>query len=132
MRKSAPCLSAELAMTDDRRYRDHEIRQIMDLAIRRDEAEVLDLPGSDGLTMSELERVGQEIGLSPARMAQAVAEFEGRGAPLPPGTRLGMPTSVGHAAPLRRAPTDQDSGDSARQGRSWISFRGSRIPCHPG
>jgi hypothetical protein len=99
-------------MSAGRRYQDHEIRRIVDLALRREEAradaEIPELPTSNGLTKSELEEVGKGVGLSPASMARAIVEFEARGETLPVGTRLGMPTSLGHAIPLRRAPTDQE------------------------
>jgi hypothetical protein len=118
-------------MTEDRRYQDDEIRRIMDLALRRDEVEsgsdVLDLPMSEGLTRSEVEQVGQGIGLSPARIAQAIVELEGRGEPLPTGTRLGLPTSVGHVVPLRRAPTDQEWARIVTELRSTFGDRGEAV-----
>ena len=49
-------------MSEERRYRDHEIREILDLAIREDEAQVGSFPAADGLTISELQEVGGEIG----------------------------------------------------------------------
>lgn len=95
-------------MSEDRRYRNDEIREIFELVAHEDEPRVASLPAADGLTASELLEVGREVGLAPERLARAVAEYEGRGQLLTRGTSLGMPTTVGRIVPLRRAPTDQE------------------------
>lgn len=95
-------------MSDERRYEDDEIREILDLAIHQDEHPVRALPGTGGLTLQELQEVGREVGLSATRVAQAVAKFEGRGLSIPRGTTLGMPISVGRAIPLPRDPTERE------------------------
>jgi hypothetical protein len=95
-------------MTEDRRYQDDEIREIMDLAIRQDEVEVPSIPASRGLTVSELQQIGQEVGLSPARVATAVAEFEERGRTFTRSTMWGVPTSVERIARLPRALSDHE------------------------
>lgn len=111
-------------MSDDRRYQNHEIREIFDLAQRDDESQVSSLPAADGLTESELEEVGREVGLAPERLARAIAEYEGRGQLVPRGTSLGMPTSVGLTVPLRRAPTDQEWELLIGELRTTFSARG--------
>jgi hypothetical protein len=95
-------------MSDGRRYRNHEIREILELAERDDEPQLPRIPGADGLTASELEEVGREVGFAPGQVARAVTEYEGRGQPAPRSTTLGMPTGVGRMVSLPRAPTDQE------------------------
>lgn len=95
-------------MSTERRYRDHEVREILDLAIGQDDAHLPSLPAVDGLTVADLEEVGHEVGLAPNRIAQAVASFEGRGESVPRGTTLGLPTSVGRVTPLPRSPSDRE------------------------
>jgi hypothetical protein len=95
-------------MSSERRYQDHEIRQILDLALGHDDDPAQSLPAVDGLTVSELQDVGHEVGLHPDRITQAVAAFEARGNPLPRGTTLGLPTSVGRVVSLPRSPSDRE------------------------
>src|SRR5262245_3178483 len=86
-------------MSNERKYQDHEIRQILDLAIGQEDGPAQSLPTVDGLTLLELQEVGREVGLPPDRISQAVAVFEGRGVSVPRGTTLGLPTSVGRVVP---------------------------------
>lgn len=95
-------------MSKERRYQDHEIRQILDLAIDQEDGPAKSLPAVDGLTLVELREVGREVGLPPDRITQAVAAFEGRGKSVPRGTTAGLPTSVGRVVPLPRSPSDRE------------------------
>jgi hypothetical protein len=95
-------------MSKERRYQNQEIREILELAGRDDVAQPESAPIADGLTASELQAIGREVGLPPERIAQAVAEFEGRGEPAQRDSTLGMPTSVGRAVSLTRAATDSE------------------------
>jgi hypothetical protein len=95
-------------MSDERRYQDHEIREILELAERGDQARVRSLPAAGGLSAAELQEVGREVGMPADVMARAIAQFEGRGQSLPRSTTLGMPTVVGRMVDLPRAPTDQE------------------------
>ena len=95
-------------LSSERRYQDHEVRKIIDLALDQDDAPAPALPASDGLTLAQLQDVGREVGLSPARIAQAVATFEGRGALVPRTRAMGLPTPVRSSVSLPRAPTDHE------------------------
>jgi hypothetical protein len=95
-------------MSNERRYEDHEIRQIFDLAFGQEAGPAQELPAGDGLTLLDLQEVGREVGLPPDRITQAVAVFEGRGEPVPRGTTLGLPTSVGRVVPLPRSPSERE------------------------
>ena len=90
-------------MTQDRRYQDHEVRQILDLAIGQDDAPTPSLPAkTNGLTLQQLQEVGREVGLSTNQITQAVATFEGRGEAVTRTKSLGLPTSVSRIVPLPR------------------------------
>jgi hypothetical protein len=95
-------------MSKERRYQDHEIRQILDLAIGEEDRPTQSLPAVDGLTLLQLQDVGREVGLPPSRITQAVAAFERRGESVPRGTTLGLPTSIGRVVPLPRSPSDRE------------------------
>lgn len=95
-------------MSNERRYQDHEIRQILDLAIDEETGPAQPLPAVDGLTLVELQEVGREVGVLPERITQAVAAFERRGESVPRGTTLGLPTSVGRVVPLPRNPSERE------------------------
>ena len=92
----------------ERRYQDHEIRQILDLAIGEADAPPESLPAVDGLTLRELQEVGREVGLPDDRIRRAVAAFEAHGVSVPRGTTLGLPTSVGSIVTLPRSPSDRE------------------------
>lgn len=95
-------------MTEERKYQDREISKILDLAIRGDEVGARPLPAHDGLTLSELQDVGRDVGLDPESVARAALAFEAHQETLPRGTTLGMPTSVGRIVELPRAVTDHE------------------------
>ena len=95
-------------MSKERRFKDHEIRQILDLAIGQEDGPAQSLPAVDGLTLLELQEVGREVGLLPDRITQAVAAFEGRGESVPRDTTLGLPSAVGRVVPLPRSPSDRE------------------------
>ena len=99
---------AERDVATERRYDDHEVRKILDLAIGQDDAPAPSLPPGDGLTLGQLQEVGREVGLSPSRIAQAAATFEGQTALLPRTRSFGLPTSVGSIVSLPRAPTERE------------------------
>jgi hypothetical protein len=94
-----------------RKYDDHEVRQILDLAMSEaghDDAPARSLPSSDGLTLAQLQEVAAEVGVPAERVAQAAAQLESRGVVVPRRTTLGLPTGVGRVVPLPRAPTDHE------------------------
>jgi hypothetical protein len=95
-------------MSKERRYQDHEIRRILDLAVAQEDGRARSFPAVDGLTLPELQAAGREVGLPPDRISQAVAAFEGRGEFVPRGTTLGLPASIGRVVPLPRSPSDRE------------------------
>jgi hypothetical protein len=96
-----------MTMTE-RRYGDEEVREIFSLAATG-EARDQPLPGeSGGLSLEELQRIGQEAGLEPARVAQAAERLDARGRPAPVQRSLGLPIGVSRVVELPRAPTDRE------------------------
>jgi hypothetical protein len=91
-----------------RRYGDDEVREIFSLATTggtRDHS----LPAeSGGLTLDELQHIGQEAGIEPARVAEAAASLDARGRPSPVRRSLGLPIGVSRVVDLPRAPTDRE------------------------
>lgn len=103
-------------MADERRYQDDEVRRIFESASEvRDEPQpgrdrAVTAPGSTGgLSLTELQDIGREVGLEPGRVASAAAALD-RPAPEPVVRRrlLGLPLSAGRTVDLPRAPTDEE------------------------
>jgi hypothetical protein len=92
----------------ERRYGDEEVREIFSLATTgsmRDQS----LPSeSGGMTLDELQRIGEEAGIEPARVAQAAEKLDARGTPAPVRRSFGFPNGVSRVVHLPRAPTDRE------------------------
>lgn len=91
-----------------RRYGDEEVREILSLATTGDTRDQLLPAESGGLTLDELQRIGQEAGIEPARVAQAAATLDGRGRLSSVRRSFGMPVGVSRLVDLPRAPTDRE------------------------
>jgi hypothetical protein len=92
----------------ERRYGDDEVRKIFSLATAGTPREQT-LPGeSGGLTLDQLQRIGQEAGIEPARVAQAAEMLDARGKPAPVRRSFGLPVGVSRVVALPRAPTDRE------------------------
>ncbi len=92
----------------ERRYGDEEIREIFSLATTGDPRD-RSLPAeSGGLTLDEIQRIGQEAGIEPVRVAQAAEALDARGRPAPMRRSLGMPVGMSRVVPLPRAPSDRE------------------------
>lgn len=91
-----------------RRYGDDEVREIFDLATTGDARDRLPPSDPDGLTLDELQRIGQEAGIEPARVAQAAETLDSRGRPAPVRRSLGLPVGMSRVVDLPRAPTDRE------------------------
>jgi hypothetical protein len=92
----------------ERRYEDEEVREIFSLATTGDTRD-RSLPAeSGGLTLDELQRIGQEAGIEPARVAEAAKTLDARGRPAPVRRAFGLPIGVSRVVDLPRAPTDRE------------------------
>jgi hypothetical protein len=97
-------------MTDERRYTDDEVREILGRATSPDEADRPAVGRSDetGLTLAELQSIGREVGIEPTQIAHAAAALDRAGRRVPRRKLLGMPVGVGLVVDLPRAPTDRE------------------------
>jgi hypothetical protein len=95
-------------MTDERKYRDEEIREIFDLATADETVGQPAVPEDDGLTLKELQEVGLEAGVGPELVAEAALVVDSRQDVLSRRTSLGLPISLGRVIELPRAVTDHE------------------------
>ncbi len=95
-------------MTSERRYGAEEAREIFGLAVDGAEAGRLSAADEGGFTLSELQQVGLEIGVEPARIAEAAFALDTRRNLSPRGTFLRVPVSVSRAVDLPRTLTDRE------------------------
>ncbi|HEX8906584.1 MAG TPA: hypothetical protein VF771_17165 [Longimicrobiaceae bacterium] len=93
-------------MTDERRYGEDEVAAIFEAAADPRGPGGRARSSADGLTLAELQAIGGQVGITPARIAEAAAALELRGGAAPRRTHLGMPVAVGRTVTLPRAPTD--------------------------
>lgn len=92
----------------ERRYGDDEVREIFRLATT-DDVRGRVLPSESGaLTLQELQRIGQEAGIEPARVAVAAQSLDARAKVAPVRRSYGMPVGLTRVVDLPRAPTDRE------------------------
>lgn len=115
----------------ERRYSDEELSRIFELAASSEPAgkEEVSAPRQiegEGFTLAELQDIGREAGLEPARIAEAAAAMEAsRGSlTLPRRTAWGMPVAVGRVVALPRAPTDREWEMLVAELRNTFNARG--------
>lgn len=96
----------------ERRYKEHEVREIFELAARGSVSDKAVTPVAEGLTLEEIQSIGAEVGLAPAVVARAAAQLDVR--PQNPRRSFGMPIEVGSEVLLDRPLTD----------REWAQFVG--------
>lgn len=90
----------------ERRYKEEEVRKIISLATSGKVAEP-QAQSAEGLTLADVQSIGQEVGVEPELVARAAAMLDA--SPVkPPRTSLGMPIEVGHTVPLPRALSDRE------------------------
>lgn len=110
-------------MPDERRYRDEEVRKIFEGATRQP---VGGLPArtEEGLTLSELQEIGREVGLDATAVASSAAALDTRALAPQPLTSLGMPVAVSRVVPLPRSPTDAEWERLVAELRTTFGARG--------
>jgi len=92
----------------ERRYGDDEVREIFTLATTGDTRD-RSLPAeTGGMTLEELQRIGEEAGIEPARVADAAGKLDARGRPSPVRRSFGLPIALSRVVELPRAPTDRE------------------------
>jgi hypothetical protein len=95
-------------MTNERRYGEEEVAEIFEAATTTHGAQRRVSSTADGLTLTQLQAIGSEVGVAPDRIAAAASALDLRRGVHPRRTHLGMPISVGRTVDLPRAPTDRE------------------------
>lgn len=100
-------------MSDERQYGEDEVARIFDFATRTEESG--NWPGTQGgdpargMTLSEIQQIGAEVGIAPERIAQgARALTHGSSEPQVRRRLLGFPIAVGGAVDLPRPLTEDE------------------------
>ena len=108
----------------NRRYGDDEVREIFTLATTGSTTDP-SLPGeSGGLTLDDLQRIGGEAGIEPARVACAAAMLDARGKVAPGRRSFGLPVGVARVVALPRAPTDREWEQLVTEFRTTFGAQG--------
>ena len=118
-------------MTNERRYHDEEVKEILGLAANSAEVVRPGVSDEGGLTLSELQDVGLEVGMDPGRIADAAFTVDSRREVVPRRTSFGMPISVGRVIALPRAVTDRDWELLVAEFRETFDARG-QVASHGG
>jgi hypothetical protein len=94
-------------MGDERRYDEQEIAEILERATANET--VLTRAGAgNGLTLSQLQEIGSEVGIAPTRIAEAARAVASRDVAGRPRTFLGTPRYVSRIVPIERALDDEE------------------------
>jgi hypothetical protein len=96
-------------MAEERRFDEEEVARILERATSP-ETRVTAGPGRavGGLTLPELQEIGSEVGIQPARIADAARDVGRRAGAVRDRTVMGVPRSVDRAVILDRALTDEE------------------------
>jgi hypothetical protein len=97
-------------MSMERRYNEREIAAIFKQAATDQESAHQRLSRGGGLTLAEIEQIGEEVGITPEFIARAAAAVH-TATPLPvppPATSLGVPVSVARTLDLPGEFSDED------------------------
>ena len=111
-------------MSDKRKYKDEEIREIFDLAVSGDDLDWDPLQDQGGLTLDELKEIGREIGVTPARIAEAADALELKRDVRHRGTSLGVPISVTRLVELPGPVSDREWDLLVTEFRETLGVRG--------
>ena len=110
---------------NERRYKEEEVRKIFGLAARGSSSDRRTISSADGLTLAEIQGIGREVGLEPAAVAHAAAEFDAQTLRARRRKSLGMPIEVGRVVPLPRALTDHEWEQLVTELRATFGARGT-------
>lgn len=96
-------------MTDGRRYSEEEVSAIFERATEVQQVSRSQPVPTEGMTLVELQEVGQEVGISPEAVADAAKALDRPAPGLGPRKRfLGLPIGVGRTVDLGRTMTDAE------------------------
>jgi hypothetical protein len=96
-------------MSDTKRYDEDEIAEILELATTSEGAVQPGTRGSgEGLTLEQVQEIGSEVGITPARISDAARTMASRNLVGKTKTFLGAPRSVSRIVPIDRALNDDE------------------------
>jgi hypothetical protein len=104
----------------ERRYRDGEVRKILELATRSDAGAA---SAAEGLTLGEIQSIALEVGVAPEAVSSAAASLALRPA-VPPRRSWGMPIEVGRTIALPRSLTDHEWDQLVAELRATFRAKG--------
>jgi len=109
----------------ERRYNDKEMAAIFRAAADGPQSQQRDdVPSDEGLTLTELQAIGREVGIAPDAVAQAVQALDARRG-TPSRTLLGLPVGVARTVNLNRRLTDHEWERLVVQLREVFNARGA-------
>lgn len=92
----------------ERKYNGQEITDIFERAAQEQEAARRSRPADEGLTLSELQKIGKESGITPEFIARAAAAIEGGERNAIVEKVLGFPFVVSQTVPIAKPLTDDE------------------------
>ena len=96
-------------MTQDRRYSEEEVAEILEAATQAQEAGDRSLPQGDGVTLAELQDIGREVGIPEESIELAASRLDSPAlAVSPPVKFLGTRIGVGRTVYLDRPVSDHE------------------------
>lgn len=91
----------------DRRYSEAEVAEIFRQAAEAQQTARRQLPSGEGMTLTDLQEIGREVGIPPELVSQAAQGLDRAGAPARR-RFLGLPLGVGRTVELGRRLTDDE------------------------
>lgn len=96
-------------MTDERHFNEEEIAEILERATSNEPSHRTNpATGGTGLTLTELQEIGSEVGIAPGRIAEAAHAVANRGVVASPRMFLGTPRSVSRTVRIPRPLEDDE------------------------
>jgi len=108
----------------DRRYNDKEMAAIFRAATEGSQSPQREVPTEEGLTLTELQAIGREVGISPTAVAQAAQALDVRQGAASR-TILGLPIGVARTVNLNRRLTDHEWEQLVVQLREVFNAQGT-------
>jgi hypothetical protein len=94
--------------SDRRRYTDDEVAAIFEAAASPRPAQEGAVGSARGLTLAELQAIGEEVGVPAVRVAEAASALDRHATATARKHSLRMPVTVGRTVELARAPSDRE------------------------
>jgi hypothetical protein len=107
----------------ERRFNEAEVAAIFERAAESQHTSQRQLPSGEGMTLTELQAIGREVGISPDQLAQAARAVQLGGQPSSR-TFLGLPVGVGLTVDLDRQLSDAEWDQLVADLRATFDARG--------